>query len=303
MTTAAPDWSVTAETVQCPLCDYNLRGLTQPRCPECGYAFDWQDLVDPQRRRHEYLFEHHPRRPIRAFFKTITRSFRPGRFWKTLYPSQPVNTRRLVVYGLICSFVALSPALAAIAATDDAIFPRTRAASLRLIWSTTWSGYARAPTLNGLDYVRYFLINQRDAIVYAASAAAIYPLLCALTLLLFHQTMRNARIKPGHAIRVAIYSGDIVFWFGVWLLALAAASGILMPDPFRDSYFVLREGIAFGAVAVLLLTSLRMRAGYRHYLRFPHASATVAATQLMVLLLIIWFVPLSVFIELYNLFT
>lgn len=32
------------EDLHCPECRYNLRGLTVPRCPECGYTFTWDDL-------------------------------------------------------------------------------------------------------------------------------------------------------------------------------------------------------------------------------------------------------------------
>ena len=42
-TTSSPaiaiDWSTITENIECPLCLYNLRGLTEPRCPECGYQF------------------------------------------------------------------------------------------------------------------------------------------------------------------------------------------------------------------------------------------------------------------------
>jgi hypothetical protein len=33
------------EDVRCPECEYNLRGLTVPRCPECGLPFDWSDIA------------------------------------------------------------------------------------------------------------------------------------------------------------------------------------------------------------------------------------------------------------------
>jgi hypothetical protein len=34
--------------VECPLCQYNLRGLTVPRCPECGHALCLSvSLIDP----------------------------------------------------------------------------------------------------------------------------------------------------------------------------------------------------------------------------------------------------------------
>ncbi|MBU0639107.1 MAG: hypothetical protein KKB50_09605 [Planctomycetes bacterium] len=30
--------------LRCPACTYNLTGLTSPRCPECGRAFDWEQV-------------------------------------------------------------------------------------------------------------------------------------------------------------------------------------------------------------------------------------------------------------------
>lgn len=39
--TAAPAGQAIYDVdVPCPRCEYNLRGLTQPRCPECGQMFD-----------------------------------------------------------------------------------------------------------------------------------------------------------------------------------------------------------------------------------------------------------------------
>jgi DNA-directed RNA polymerase subunit RPC12/RpoP len=51
----SPDRDTFGSDVACPLCGYDLRALTEPRCPECGYAFTWPDLVDPARRPHPYL--------------------------------------------------------------------------------------------------------------------------------------------------------------------------------------------------------------------------------------------------------
>jgi hypothetical protein len=47
------------EDVSCPKCQYNLRGLTVPRCPECGFEFAWADLPkwrqeDVERREKRY---------------------------------------------------------------------------------------------------------------------------------------------------------------------------------------------------------------------------------------------------------
>ena len=52
-----PDWDAIRHDVPCPLCDYNLRGLRDPRCPECGYQFEWPEVLDPRRQEHDYLLE------------------------------------------------------------------------------------------------------------------------------------------------------------------------------------------------------------------------------------------------------
>ena len=70
--TTPVDWDTISEEILCPLCDYNLRGLIQPRCPECGYRFEWQGLLDPKYRLHPYLFEHHPERNFRSFWPRAT---------------------------------------------------------------------------------------------------------------------------------------------------------------------------------------------------------------------------------------
>src|SRR5215212_173181 len=97
------DWSSITHTVECPLCLYNLRGLTEPRCPECGYKFQWAELLDPQRARHRYLFEHQPNRNVWSFCRTLLGGLRPVKFWTQLKPTQMLDLRRLMIYWLLCS--------------------------------------------------------------------------------------------------------------------------------------------------------------------------------------------------------
>src|SRR3954465_985246 len=105
----APDWSAPdAPQLVCPLCDYNLRGLTQPRCPECGYQFTWRGLIEQRGLEHPYLFEHHRRRPVGSFVHPLLAAALPLRFWRTLRPGHEPNLRRLVVYWIV---VALPGAL------------------------------------------------------------------------------------------------------------------------------------------------------------------------------------------------
>src|SRR3954447_5577159 len=85
----APDWATLARELHCPLCEYNLRGLVEPRCPECGHRFNWRQLLDTREHQHPFLFEHHPRHSVRSFFRTLRETLLPRRFWPTL---QPVHT-------------------------------------------------------------------------------------------------------------------------------------------------------------------------------------------------------------------
>ena len=58
--------------LRCPLCDYDLRGLVDPRCPECGYgAESWELLRERIRTSHPWLYEHHPERGAWSFVRTL----------------------------------------------------------------------------------------------------------------------------------------------------------------------------------------------------------------------------------------
>jgi hypothetical protein len=106
VTIAANDISQEAD-VLCPLCGYNLRGLPEARCPECGGKFEWPDLLDPTRKLHPYLFEHHPERNVWSFVRTFIGGLFPRRFWRIIHPAQPSRPKRLILYWILCVLVFL----------------------------------------------------------------------------------------------------------------------------------------------------------------------------------------------------
>src|SRR5438552_18029124 len=108
------------DALHCPMCDYDLRGQVEPRCPECGYRFDWEELRDPARRLHPYLFEHHPERNLWSLVRTFFGGMLPRRFWRSLYPTQPASLRRLMTYYLLI-VLPVGVALLATTAADAVI--------------------------------------------------------------------------------------------------------------------------------------------------------------------------------------
>lgn len=272
---AAPDWATITRDVTCPLCAYNLRGLVDPRCPECGYQFEWPAVLEPDRHRHPYLFEHHPRRNVRSFIQTLFRSpLSPANFWHTLDPAQEVRLGRLVLYWVLYATVALL--LPTILGIGWIILRQYQSP-----WATL------APTLrNVAANVEY------SGVVTSVVLLAFFPWFNFLALMVFQQSMRRRRVRAAHVLRCAMYCGDVVLWF-----SMAATVAVVMVDP-RDVFrrighpaMALFLGhdpllalLGCGLLAMLMINALRLWVAYRSYLRFTRALSLIVASQIVVVL-------------------
>jgi hypothetical protein len=310
---APPVWGAIAETVVCPLCGYNLRGLAEPRCPECGYRFDWPALLDPTLRLHPYLFEHHPERNVRSFLRTMLGNIMPRRFWRGLQPAQPSRVRRLLVYWLVVALLPLFTWLGhagwsfysaakennrrrAVAVPSMINFLKTPSAYQdRLQAQVDAAGGVQAfvdanvPPTRSRPFVQkwygeYSRTCPLDPLLPLAFAA--WPWLTFAALMVFAASMRRAKVRPSHVLRCAVYCGDV----GAWLIPLAMGLYLLLVKPGTPLARDWTAGAVSGvlAAAVLpLLTAYRLAAAYRLYLRFDHPRATAAAAQLIVWLVLI----------------
>ena len=302
---AAPDREDHAAPVCCPLCDYDLRGLAEPRCPECGYRFAWPDLIDPSRRRHPYLFEHHPRHNTWSFARTFAGGLRPGRFWSSLKPSQPSRPGRLVLYWLVASLLLPLGYAAAFARTAVAYVPehnRQRLAHLGWAARTVKAGnntwvpdIARAggpqawvdlrlPPPGSPAYARHlYELKYAPSVRKHVQIVALYvawPWVTLAALMIFRASMRRAKVRTEHVVRCALYTCDAAPW-------LAVAVAVAVP-PLVERFDLGRrigyQDVAVAAPLFALATTWRLSAAYRHYLRFDRSLATTASAQLVVLL-------------------
>ncbi len=300
----SPDWEEIEEEVSCPLCEYLLRGLIEPRCPECGYRFDWPDLLDPTRRLHPYLFEHHPERNGESFRRTLLGGFRPRRFWTSLHPVQPSCLRRLVVYWCLAAvpIVAAPTATAILVATsmarDNASFYQRIGArpvpSNSMYVQDNITEYGSLQAWFDAEYpmgivgcLRSMLSDGEflAGMVLPVAVVLAWPWLTFLALLLFAISMRQAKVNRMHVLRSVLYSFDVVLWIALGQLLMIFF--MLLAQGVRLTVLTLTGPGALVALTVLLLIfgSFRLWTAYRLYLRFNRPFATVLASQIIVFLI------------------
>jgi hypothetical protein len=265
---AAPDWQILVNDVTCPMCDYNLRGLSDPVCPECGYRFEWADVTNPARRLHPYLFEHHPERNLRSFAQTLLNHLHPVGFWRLVNPAQPSRPGRIVIYWALYAAATLLPAAMGIIAwlRYQTLFLRLRGIPAQpfSLFRQPWAHDA---------FVRMLLI--------ACVIWAVYPWLSFLTLMVFRQSMRRVRVKTSHVLRCALYCGDVMFWNALW--AAGVIAWYVVQGQLRRTHDLAALLIA-GTLVAGALNVTRLAIAYRLYMRFDRALATVITSQTIVVL-------------------
>ena len=293
----SPDWDAIGRDVSCPLCGYNLRGLAEPRCPECGYAFAWADVLREDRPRHPYLFESHPEANVWSFFRTLLGGLPPRRFWRLLTPLEPPRPGRLFLYW----FLATSLVWLGLAATiaPELVRAAQENQSGRAIYAAQmqWlqrsmtarqkaAAAAQADALYPPTFSPAFLskaISRRGVtsnLVKAAITYAAWPWATLATLMIFRASMRRAKVKTFHVVRCVLYSGDV----GVLLVPLI----YVVLETVGYNTYVPREQAALVLVAAVIapFTAYRLACAYELYLKFDRPWATAISAQVIVWLLV-----------------
>jgi hypothetical protein len=286
----APRWQQgPTDEVHCPMCEYNLYGLTEPRCPECGYRFVWKELLQTRARPHRYLFEHHAEANFKSFWKTAWGSLMPGTFWGSLHPAMPSKPRRLLGYWICVAAMAVLPVLArwAIWTYNVAVggypflggsrifaqFPRRSLMPFPLGFSLL------KPRPWSLEFLRaFFSYDRSDRNLGIITAMfLLWPWLTLLSLLVFSQTMRRVRTKPVHTLRCVIYTSGAAVWIVLPLLLLNLIPFVtLIPWRVKDDF---ANGVL---VLAGILLGYRLAVAYKLYMKFDWPIATIIASQIIV---------------------
>jgi hypothetical protein len=298
--TPSPDWESLKTNLNCPLCDYNLRGLVEPRCPECGFQFEWRELLDTERDRHPYLFEHQPKHNIWSFWKTFWTDCRPRRFWRELNPANAVRIKRLLIYWVLANSILLVTTINSFIKSGMRViqsnaqlsqlytpvaggqyyrfgyFRRSGSSATQMYSQISAAQYHRfAPTPWSWGFFQKVVTGSYGSYSIFLSLVVIltWPWMTLLSLLVFQASMRRARIKTGHVLRCAIYGCD----FGLLVAAVLLIISLYPGWPQRsDAYLLL--------LICPILALYRLTFAYKRYLRFSHPFFTVLASQVMVFL-------------------
>ena len=228
----APDWQTQKEEIHCPMCEYNLCGLSTPRCPECGYQFAWKDLLDARTRPHRYLFEHHPEANFKSFWKTAWGGLRPGKFWSELHAGQKSRPGRLFIYWIVVCAISLGPLIASVLTAGIMLTLEAQQARIGLQQNPSVANSPRFaffvdqfhPHLwNAVYYRRLWRLRPDFPVMLVMIAILIaWPWMTFLLLMIFRRSMRKGKVGAIHALRAVIYSFDFSLWVGGVL-------GIMLP--------------------------------------------------------------------------
>ena len=281
-----PNWAMQQEDLHCPLCGYNLRGLSEPRCPECGHRFDWAVVTDPSRRLHPYLFEHHPERNLRSFLRTLWGTLRPRRFWDSLPANQPLRPRRMVIYWLLAALVAST---AVIGQWVRAIVTLWTEQSRGWMFSSPYSVSRAAPAppeltwgrLGDLAVAAWQYDSRLDATLWAFVICSAWTWMTLLAFQVFRISMRRARIRPVHVARSVVYSFDAIIWPGLAAFVATATVIALALLLSKRDFSLLWQAVAIAPWVVIAVVEYRLVMAYRHYLRFDRPFLTILASQIV----------------------
>jgi len=280
------EWSqaVPIEQLVCRKCSYHLYGLTETRCPECGEPFAWAEVLDDYHRKRKPLFEYHWRdRPFRSLVYTWWLALRPWKLWRLVDLHDPPELRPLAFMGAMALFLfALG-------------VPIFLGASMWLI-DLVWSPAHGAPTAASIaDLPSYLWRPLCDVGSYALVVPLVTWWAISLgVLLILRQSMRRARVRSAHVMRVWAYSVIPVVPTALVAFWVCFVAVLLL----TNSLLHVTRGRANAAPLVVFLCCFflhvvwSIRQGYRHYLRIPHCVAVAILSQIIAVLATLAFLTL-----------
>jgi len=260
-----PIWDAIEFDVLCSRCDYNLRMLPKPRCPECGLEFDWNIVLNESAWKSDFLFEHHwHTRPIHSWLKTMRHSLRPIKFWKSISIHDRIHPGPLWFLLLTSVFwwaVTFHGLVWLTAIVIEGI--------LTHVWQQTPS--SNSPWLSLSHTLKSIAESVFDGGSLPLFAMLTLSILGALGLIcLLRQTLGRCRVRTVQILRVVAYSSTpfFVVWAAVLLTCLTVAIGATHRGGMNWMLWFLQ---ILALAVFVVLQGIYTGAGLKHYLHLPRS--------------------------------
>jgi hypothetical protein len=329
-----------AADLTCPRCGYDQSGLEQSlrsqcerseleawplrsTCAECGREFQWGNFYNLKPRESEF-FETATTRRFRAFWTTVWRMPRAGRFWRGVNAEWPLRPWRMVSVLLVAAFLWFSFASTCLVGSSM-LMERTRLATEQarrdayVVKPNTSINPLGLPPPTSLSNalglvlpVAVFempmgdrILSFRAWVLVALSATCLLPIVCGT----FAATLRPGRVRwatlfrawcyglPRLLIAMAVGSAILRVVLQASLLVAALAQGST-----RDQLFgwaiSLRSVIvtietAFPVVVILLVMWHWWTCAFRNHTKLQRPGS-VAAAAIVVSFMVCWIVALII---------
>jgi hypothetical protein len=280
---------------RCPRCDYDLSGTVetwkgapppQPwgQCSECGTHVVWGKVLN-QPTAPWWFVERDDSYSPRRYVCTALMLFRPVAFWKAVELGHRVRLRHAVL-------------LAVVAMT---LVPVSRTALMEVYSRTGWPGTLMV-TVTGTTWTtfgpRWFHdrlpLTFNPALVLAIlSLGLIIPWSIPLLSIIISESLKKAKVRLRHLLRVAIYHSTVMPLILIAVTALGAGMAAIgqaiwkgaWPAPMLDAYTGI---LAFVWFLYPLHTFLWWWAAYRFYMHLQRAF--IGALLMVVCALLVAFI-------------
>lgn len=205
----------------CPRCGYDQAGAvaawgrTDPAacpldglCTECGLEFWWRDLLNPVYAVQHRFFEHARRNLTGSLLLTVWRALRPRAFWRWVRMEHTIVPRRLVAgvaAGALLTYLGSAAALLLLFVVSAWV--------KRMVGTVWWSPMpseiealrmALWPIGGDLYSGWYFGRPPRVLTWGVVSMVAVVGM--PAVFLVLPDTLRQARVRKTHLVRIALYS-------------------------------------------------------------------------------------------------
>lgn len=244
-------------------------GLRDLRCPECGRAFTWAELLHRLDERSLPLHEFATHHRISAIVRSWRWACRPRKLWSRVRLHHAPRPVALAWYALASVLLyAMTLALS----TSVALWLGTPGGWMGATTPTTW--------LSLLGELRMFVTSPGFGLFMLSYVAWAGASLAAL--MIIADSMFRHNVRAVHAVRVWAYA--VATYPVLGALLLAAETALWMQRAFRLRTIPELFCYAAAAMVVVALTARSIRIGYSEYLRIPHARGIAWLTQIIALL-------------------